>query len=224
MNTNFNNIDMNTWARAETYRYFTETVSTVIYSVNVTMDITILRNALKIKKLKFFPAYLYLITRAMERHQEFLMAIKDNILGYWNYRTPFYPRFHEEDKTITFLWTEYNGDFKIFYKNYTSDINQYGKSHGIMLPKGAPPSNNYIISCVPWFSFNSLSMQLQNAQNYYAPIFESSRFTKTNGIITMPLSITVNHAAIDGYHIKLFLDDLQWLMNNPKEWIEGLKY
>lgn len=223
MNINFNNIDIKTWSRAETYKYFTEIVSTVIYSINVTIDITKLRNALKIKGLKFFPAYLYLITRAMKKHPEFLMAIQNNVLGYFDYRTPFYPVFHEDDKTITFLWTEYNDDFEVFYKNYISDIRKYGKIHGTMLPKGAPPSNNYIISCVPWFSFNSISMQLQNAENYYAPIFESGKFTEMNGTITMPLSITVNHAAIDGYHIKVLLEDLQWKVEHPEEWIKDVK-
>lgn len=85
-----------------------------------------------------------------------------------------------------------------------------------MLSKKTPPSNHYIISCIPWFSFNSLSMQLQNAKNYYAPIFEAG------GIIMMPLSITVNHAVIDGYHIKVFLKELQWSMNHPEEWIKGI--
>ncbi|AAK76806.1 chloramphenicol O-acetyltransferase type A [Clostridium acetobutylicum] len=219
MNSNFHAIDMNTYPRAHTYNYFTKTVSTLIYSINITLDVTILRATLKNKGLKFFPAYVYLVTRAIGRHQEFLMAIQNDMLGYWDCRTPFYPIFHEDDKTITFLWTEYNEDFEVFYKNYISDIREYGNNHGIMLSKDAPPSNNYIISCIPWFSFNSLSMQLQNAKNYYAPIFEAGRFTETNGIITLPLSITVNHATVDGYHIKLLLDELQWSMSHPKEWI-----
>lgn len=71
------------------------------------------------------------------------MGIKDDVLGYWDYRTPFYPIFHEDNKTIT--------------------------------------------------------LQLQNAKNYYAPIFEAGRFTETNGIIKIPLSITVNRATVDGY-------------------------
>ena len=44
-----------------------------------------------------------------------------------------------------------------------------------------------------------------------------------NGITTMPLSITVNHAAIDGYHIKLFLQNLQLSMDHPEEWIKDVK-
>ncbi|AGY75938.1 CatA-like O-acetyltransferase [Clostridium autoethanogenum] len=220
MNTNFHTIDMETWPRSHTYNYFTKTVSTLIYSINVTVDITILRNALKSKGLKFFPTYLYLVTRAIGRHQEFLMSIQNDVLGYWDYRTPFYPVFHKESKTITFLWTEYDDDFKVFYRSYISDMKQYGKDYSIMLSKGAPPSNNYIISCVPWFSFNGLSMQLQNAKNYYAPIFESGGFTETNGTIMMPLSITVNHAAVDGYHIKVLLEELQWTITHPEEWIK----
>ncbi|SMC20149.1 chloramphenicol O-acetyltransferase type A [Clostridium acidisoli DSM 12555] len=221
MNTDFHIIDMETWPRAQTYTYFTETVSTLIYSISITMDVTILRNTLKSKGLKFFPTYLYLVTRAIRKQKEFLMAIQDDVLGYWDCRAPFYPILHEDDKTITFLWTEYDDDFEAFYKIYISDMAQHGESHGIMSSKGTPPSNNYIIACSPWFTFNSLSMHLQNAKNYYAPIFESGGFTEVNGIITMPLSITVNHAAVDGYHIKIFLDELQWTMNHPEEWIKG---
>ena len=80
-------------------------------------------------------------------------------------------------------------------------------------------SNNYIIAAIPWFTFNSLSMHLQNAKNYYAPIFESGGFIEKDGATTMPLSITVNHAAIDGYHIKLFLEDLKSTLDHPEEWL-----
>lgn len=220
MNSDFYIIDMKTWPRAQTYNYFTETVSTLIYSINVTMDVTILRNTLKNKGLKFFPVYLHLVTRAIGRHPEFLMAIQNDTLGYWKCRTPYYPILHDDDKTITFLWTEYDEDFGTFYKNYISDIEEYGKDHGILSSKGAPPSNNYIISCIPWFTFNSISMHLQNAKNYYAPVFEAGGFTEMNGIITMPLSITVNHAAVDGYNVKEFLEELQRMMNYPEEWIK----
>ncbi|WP_196598981.1 CatA-like O-acetyltransferase [Pectinatus frisingensis] len=219
MKTYFRAIDIKTWPRVQTYKYFTETVSTLIYSVNVTLDVTNLRTTLKKKKLKFFPAYLYLITKVLAGQKEFLMTIQNDTLGYFNVRTPFYPVLHEDDKTITFLWTEYDDSFKVFYKNYISDIKKYGNKHGIMSSKGAPPSDSYIIACTPRFSFNGLTMHLQNAKNYYAPIFEAGGFDGANGTIKMPLSITVNHAVIDGYHIKVFLEELQLLMNHPEKWM-----
>jgi chloramphenicol O-acetyltransferase type A len=217
MKTDFHAIDMETWSRAQTYHYFTEMVTTTTYSINVTMDVTILRSTLKSKEIKFFPTYLYLITRAIGKQQEFRMALQDGVLGYWDSLNPYYPVFHDDDKTITFLWTEYDEDFKMFYKRYIADMEQHGEGNGIMLSKAS--SNNYIIACIPWFTFNSLSMHLQNAENYYAPMFESGRFTEKAGVTTMPLSITVNHATIDGYHIKVFLEELQRTMNHPEEWM-----
>jgi chloramphenicol O-acetyltransferase type A len=206
-----------TWSRAKTYNYFTEMVTTITYSINVTMDVTILRSTLKSKEIKFFPTYLYLITRAIGKQQEFRMALKEGVLGYWESLTPYYPVFHDDDKTITFLSTEYDEDFRMFYKRYIVDVEQHEKRHGIMSSKAS--SNNYIIACIPWFTFNSLSMHLQNAENYYAPMFESGGFAEKEGVTTMPLSITVNHATIDGYHIKVFLKELQRTMNHPEEWM-----
>lgn len=219
MKADFHAIDMDTWPRAQTYTYFAKMVTTTTYSINVTMDVTTLRRTLKSKGFKFFPTYLYLITRTIESQPAFRIALQDGVLGYWNSLTPYYPVFHDDDKTITFFWTEYDKNFKLFYKRYIADMVQHGKSRGIMSSKGTPPSNNYIISCVPWFTFNSLSMHLQNATNYYAPIIESGGFTEKDGITTMPLSITVNHATVDGYHIKVFLEELQWTMNHPEEWM-----
>ncbi|MCR3760948.1 chloramphenicol acetyltransferase CAT [Clostridium felsineum] len=219
MNTDFNIVDMEKWPRRESYIYFTEHTSPVTYATNVTMDITILMRSLKSEKLKFYPTYLYLITKIIGKQKEFLMGIQNEVLGYWNCRTPFYPIFHEDDKTMTFLWTEYDENFKVFYERYMLDFEKYKNDHGILTSKGAPPMNNYIISCIPWFTFNSFSMHVENAKHYYSPIVEAGKFTEREGIITMPLSITVNHATVDGYHLKVFFEELQREMNCPEEWI-----
>lgn len=220
MNEKFHLIDMQTWPRAQTYHYFAECVKPTSYTVNVTLDITTLRKILKRKAVKFFPACLYLVSKAIEKQPDLCLALQDNMLGYWDFLNPQYPVFHEDDKTITFLWTEYNRDFKYFYGMYLENITRYGKDHAIISSKGKPPKNSYIIACVPWFTFNSFSMHLQDIDKYYAPMFEIGRFSESNGIITMPLSITINHAAADGYHIKLFLDELQHSMNYPEEWLQ----
>lgn len=216
MKADFQAIDMATWPRAQTYNYFTEMVTTTTYSITITLDVTILRGILKGKKIKFFPTYLYLITRAIGKQKEFRMALQDGVLGCWDNLTPYYPVLHD-DKTISFIWTEYDDKFSTFYENCIADIEKCKKSNSKVFSKAA--SNNYIIASIPWFSFNSLSMHLQNAKNYYAPIFESGGFTEKNGVTTMPLSITVNHAVIDGYQIKVFLEELNNTLNHPEEWL-----
>lgn len=217
---NFQSIDIQTWPMAQAFHYYTQMAPTS-YTVNVNMDVSFLRKELKTKGIKFFPAYLYLVTRAITRQQELRVAVKDGILGYWDCLTPAYPQFHEDNKTTSLLWTEYNDNFPEFYNQYLTDTKLHGESHGILSSKGVPPANAYIISCIPWFTFNSFSLHNHGIKDYYVPSFEAGGFTETsNGKIVMPLSVTVHHATTDGYHLKVFFEELQRTMNYPGEWLK----
>jgi chloramphenicol O-acetyltransferase type A len=209
---------MQTWPMAQAFHYYTQMAPTS-YSVNVNMDITILRKELKSKGYKFFPAYLYLVSRAIKKQQELRIAVKDNILGYWDCLTPAYPQFHEDDKTTSLLWTEYDDSFSEFYQQYLDDTRQFGDSHGILSAKGLPLPNSYMISCIPWFTFNSFSLHNHGIKDYYLPSFEAGGFFESGNKLLMPLSVTVHHATTDGYHLKVFFEELQRSMDTPAEWL-----
>ncbi|MEM1486172.1 CatA-like O-acetyltransferase [Oscillospiraceae bacterium PP1C4] len=214
----FTPIDMGVWPMAQSFYYYTQMAPTT-YTVNVSIDVTTLRKTLKAKGLKFFPAYLYLVTRAIAQQPELRVAKKEDILGYWEYLTPAYPQFHDDDKTTSLLWTEYNPDFMTFYNDYIEDTKQYGDTHGILSAKGVPPANAYIVSCIPWFTFNSFSLHNHGIKDYFVPVFEAGAFCEAGEKIMMPLSITVHHATTDGYHLKVFFEELQRLMDYPNEWM-----
>ena len=214
----FTPIDMKTWPMAQAFHYYTEMAPTT-YTINVMMDVTALRSTLKAKGYKFFPAYIYLVTRAINKQDELRVAIKDGVLGHWETLTPAYPQFHEDDKTTSLLWTEYDECFQTFYLRYIDDTNIHGDSHGILSSKGIPLPNAYIISCIPWFSFTSFSLHNHGIKDYYAPSFEAGGFVETADKIQMPLSVTVHHATTDGYHLKMFFETLQGTMNCPTEWL-----
>lgn len=214
----FTPIDRNTWPMAQQFHYYTEMAPTT-YSVTVTLDVTTLRKTLKSRGIKFFPAYLYLVTRAIGKQTELRMAVQDGVLGYWDHLTPAYPQFHEDDKTTSLLWTEYDEEFQVFYAKYLEDTKEHGGSHGILSSKGLPLANSYIISCIPWFTFSSFSLVNHGIKDYFVPSFEAGGFSENNDVISMPLSITVHHATTDGYHLKVFLDELQRTMNCPEEWL-----
>ncbi len=215
----FHTIEMNKWPMAQAFYYYTQMAPTS-YTVNVMMDVTTMRVALKRKGYKFFPAYLYLVTKAIEKQQELRIAVQDGALGYWESLTPAYPQFHEDDKTTSLLWTEYDDCFQDFYNSYIKDTGTHGKSHGILTSKGVPLPNAYIISCIPWFTFNSFSLHNHGIKDYYVPSFEAGGFVETDKKIQMPLSVTVHHATTDGYHLKVFFEELQRTMNDPNEWLE----
>lgn len=214
----FTPIDKATWSMAQQFYYYTEMAPTT-YTINITLDVTVLRKTLKANGYKFFPAYLYLVTRAISKQQELHMSVQNGVLGFWDYLTPAYPQFHADDKTTSLLWTEYDDNFQSFYKCYLEDTAQHGESHGILSSKGVPLPNTYIISCIPWFTFNSFSLHNHGIKDYFIPSFEAGGFVENDGKVTMPLSVTVHHATTDGYHLKVFFEELQRTLNCPDEWL-----
>lgn len=215
---NFTPIDLQTWPRAQVFYYYTHMAPTT-YTVNVSMDVSVLRKALKEKGLKFFPAYLYLVTKAISKQPDLRVSKQEEVLGRWDVLTPAYPQFHDDDKTTSLLWTEYCDDFSTFYKNYSEDTKRYGESHGVLSAKGIPPASAYIISCIPWFTFNSFSLHNHGIKDYYVPSLESGAFYEQEGKLLMPLSITVHHATTDGYDLKVFFEELQNTMDTPQAWL-----
>ena len=133
------------------------------YSLTVKLDITKMKAALDNTGLKFFPAYLWLVTKTLNVQQEFRIAEKEGQIGFYDTLTPLYASFHEDDKTFSLMWTEYSDDFRTFYNAYLQNQQQYGDNHGVLAqPDQLPPPNAYTVSCV-WrpenraIRFNGLS-------------------------------------------------------------------
>lgn len=205
----FTAINLQTWKRGQMFYYFSKMAPTG-YSLTVKLDITHMKAVLDEAKLKFFPAYLWLVTKTLNRQQEFRMAEKDGQIGYYDHLTPLYASFHEDDKTFSLMWTEFDEDFRSFYRAYLRNQEQYGDNHGVLAqPHLLPPPNAYTVSCVPWIAFDHFAVHSYENKAYFFPSVEAGKFTEEKGRLLMPLSMTCHHAATDGYHVSLFLEQLQ---------------
>lgn len=214
---NFSPIDMKQWYRVQTFMYFSQMAPTN-YSLTVNVDVTKLRQTLKAHEMKFYPAYLWLVTKYLNEQQEFKIAEKDGQIGYFDILTPFYAVFHENDHSFSMLWTEYSDEFKTFYAQYLENQQKYGDNHGFLGQPELPPPNAYTVSCMPWVRFTHFSVQTDN-KHYYFPSVEAGKFIEKDGHTLLPLSITCHHAATDGYHIKTFLNALQQSMDAFEQFI-----
>ena len=205
----FTPIDLNTWRRREQFYYFSKMAPTG-YSLTVKLDITKLKDVLDSAGLKFFPAYLWLVTKNLNRQQEFRIAEVDGKIGYFDHLTPLHATFHEDDHTFSLMWTAYDEDFSKFYRSYLHNQTQYGDNHGILAQSRLlPPPNAYTVSCVPWISFDHFAVHSYENKPYYFPSVEAGKFTQENGHLMLPLSVTCHHATTDGYHVSRFLEQLQ---------------
>lgn len=215
----FNKIDTENWPRAQIFYYFSKMAPTG-YSLTVDVDVTNLLRTTKEKQLKFFPTYLWLVTKNLNKQLEFKCAVKENSLGFYDFLTPLYATWHEDTHTFSLIWTEYSEKFVDFYENYIENQQKYGSNKGILARPDLPPENAYTVSAVPWVEFKHFAVHSYENKPYYFPSVEAGKFYSKDGKTMMPLSITCHHATTDGYHISEFLKDLQNDMDNFGKFIE----
>lgn len=208
-NTEFIPLDFGTWKRREQFYYFSKMAPTG-YSITAEVDVTKLRQTLKETGMKFFPAYLWLVTKNLNAQAEFKIAEQDGQLGYYQTLTPLYATFHEDNQTFSLMWTAFHEDFREFHRAYLENQANHGENHGILARKDLlPPPNAYTVSCVPWIHFTAFSVHSYENKPYYFPSVEAGKFEEKGGRILLPLSLTCHHATTDGCHVARFLKDLQ---------------
>jgi len=66
---------------------------------------------------------------------------------------------------------------------------------------------------------NSFHLNIYDEGRYLLPIFTIGKFIQENEKILMPVTIQVNHAVCDGYHLGHFIADLQQFAKNYSDWL-----
>ena len=216
----FTTVNLAELPRGEVFYYFSKMAPTG-YSITTEIDITKLLAVLRASGLKFFPAYLWLVTKTLNEQPEFRMALKDGTLGYYNTLTPLYAAFHDDTKTFSLMWTEFDDCFSAFYNTYLQDKNAYSETRGILAKPGqVPPPNAYTVSCVPWISFKHFAVHSYEKSDYFFPSVEAGKYYEKDERTILPLSLTCHHAAADGWHVHLFLETLQKHADNFDKFLD----
>lgn len=211
----FTEINMDTWPRAEEYGLFTRQWTTICYTVTLKQDVTDTVTHVKEKGFKFVPAVLWLITRELNAQENFRLAVRDGKLGVWDQLHPMYPTINRTGN-MTFHSTAYRDGFSDFHQAYLAEAELNRNAAGIFA--STMPENSYVISVVPYMSFENVSFHLKNAKNYYAPIFDIGKYRDDHGRLLMPVSVTVNHAAADLSHVNALFKGLQNALYMPESW------
>lgn len=213
---NFNIINTEKWERKPYFDHFLNNVRCT-YSMTANLDITELLLEVKRRKIKTYPVFIYMLSSVANRHKEFRTCFNENRqLGYWDVINPCYTIFHKDSETFSNIWTEYNNDFNLFYKNYIKDIEIYGN-----INKFSPKNeciNSFPISSIPWVSFTGFNLNIYMDGTYLLPIFTMGKYFTQDGKVLLPISIQVHHAVCDGFHVSRFYNDLQGLCKAYSNW------
>lgn len=206
-----NLIDIKTWKRAEYLSHYLNNVKNVV-SMTVDIDVTGLLSKTKENGCRFFPAFLYAVSKVVNRHEEFRMGYSpEGEVGIWDEVCPSYIIFHPEDETLTRIFTPWQDDFRLFIQAVTADMDKYQSFRGFSID-GVPP-NIFDVSCVPWVRYRSLDIHVFDEGTYLAPVITWGKYEDNGtGKMILPLSMQIHHAAADGFHICRFFNEVQNLV------------
>lgn len=216
----FHKIDWENWERAEYYRYYREIIRTR-FNLTLRLDITPLLPALKERGLKFYPAFVWAVMKAVNSHKEFRMALdKEGDLGWYDECHPGYTVFHKDNGTFSDLWSEYSPSFRAFYANMTGDMERYGDVHKVKGKPGGPP-NFCSLSCAPWLDFTGYACDTYTGSDMFFPVITFGKYRQEGEKTTIPFNIWVHHAVADGWHVHCLTQTLQELLDRPESWLDS---
>ncbi|WP_093988481.1 type A chloramphenicol O-acetyltransferase [Massiliimalia timonensis] len=204
----FHRIDLEQYPRKEHYWHYRQAVPCT-YSMTVTLDMTHMLQKIKEKGFPFYPVIIYGISRVVNAHQEFRMALDElGRLGYYDVVHPNYTIFHPKTETFSSLWTPYQENLSAFLRQYQENLVRYGDQPTAFSPMPDIP-NQFFISCIPWVSFTEFHLNIQHGYNHFAPIFTIGKYQRSGEKILLPLAVQVHHAACDGFHTARLTNELQ---------------
>lgn len=211
---NYKKFDIESWNRKEHFYRFKDQLRCG-FSLTTKIDISSIIPFIKENKYKFYPTIIYLITKAVNKQQEFKLAIKNGELIQWDVVNPAYTIMHSETDTFSELCSMYTEDFKTFLEEYDRLLEKF-KGNYTMSPQSGI-ENIFNISMIPWVHFDGFNLNVPDSEDYFAPIFTLGKYIVDNERILMPISIQVHHATCDGLHVANFLQNLQCLCDNIVE-------
>lgn len=211
-------IEFSTWKRREYFYYFTK-MNPTAYSVTVQIEVTKLYSFIKKQDWLFFPSYLFIVTRLLTEYPEFKVGKVEDKLVEYEVLHPSYSLFHEEDQSISMMWTTFQSNFSDFYQSYLNDKEDYQDKYGTVVKKQPAPANTYMIGMIPWLEFtNYTPLPLEGLSSFF-PVIQGGKMSEKNGKRYLPISFTIHHAVADGYHVSKFFNELQEAFNEPQKWL-----
>ena len=198
-------LDIEKWSRKDHFLFFSK-FEEPFFGVTVRLDCTKAYNSSKSKGSSFFLYYLHASLVAANHIEAFRYRIKDGQVFLFD-KINASPTINRENGTFGFSYMDYFEDFKEFEKYAKIEIEKVRNSTGLD-PAGSG-ENVIHFSSIPWIDFYSLSHARSFSFPDSCPKISFGKVTESEGIKTMPVSIHVHHALMDGHDVGLFIEAFQ---------------
>ena len=198
-------LDIDSWNRKELYEHF-RTLADPTFAVVVDVDVTIAYNLVEKTDTSFFVKYLHACMKAINAIENFKYRIEDGKIAIYDVINAS-ATIAREDTTYGFSFINFSEDFTVFNENFRKEKERIQNSTNLF-PK------IYSLGCIhcsalPWISFTSHKEPNSGNKDHSVPQLAFGGLKEEKDKILMPVSVNVNHALVDGYHVGQFFKKFQ---------------
>jgi chloramphenicol O-acetyltransferase type A len=202
-------LDLNTWNRKEHFLFFKQ-MEEPFYGITTSIDCTKAYAKAKELGVSFFSYYLHKTLSAVNAIENFRYRIIEDEVYVFDVIDAS-ATVMREDTTFGFSYMPYAENPIDFAHIVQTEIERIQTTTGVFTREY--PENLIHFSALPWINFSSLSHARSFSWPDSCPKISYGKLLDENGTKSMPISVHVHHGLVDGYHVGLFLDTLQQLMN-----------
>lgn len=198
-------LDIDQWARRDHFNFFRQ-FEEPFFGVCVNIDCTAAYQKAKESSTSFFLYYLYQSLAAANAIEPFRYRIKNDEV--WVYdRVNASPTINRPDGTFGFSYMDYYESLEEFIDHAQREIARVQGSTGLIPAISGENVIHY--SSIPWINFTQLSHARSFSFKDSCPKISFGKMTEENGRRTMPVSIHVHHALMDGFHVGQYVELFQ---------------
>ncbi|MFC6999011.1 CatA-like O-acetyltransferase [Rufibacter roseus] len=198
------------WDREEQFRFFS-TFTQPFFNVHTEVDITPLYHYCQRHQLSVFLAYLYVTLEAARSVENFRLRLQNNGVVLYE-GLDLSTTILKNNQTIAFVSLPYQETLLEFSSNARQIINEAKESKNLFI--GYQGADLLHLTTLPWFKFNGMEHAFSvNPQEAGIPKIAYGRLEVLPDKVTLPLSVALHHALADGYHLHLFLQQMQGYIN-----------
>ena len=186
------------------YDLFSE-ISELFHGVCLRLDCTETFRYAKGSGSSFFPAFIHRSLTAAQQVENFKTRNVDGAV--WEYKV-----IHggsaagRANGTIEFGYYSYQGALQNFVRDASHELERLKNRND---PERYVGHDLIRLSVLPWFDFSSISHASDFAWRESAPRITFGKVTEAGERCTMPVSIHVHHAPVDGLHVAKLVEELE---------------
>ena len=201
-------LDINTWNRKQHFEHFSKFVDPY-FGVVVDVDVTNTYLFSKKTTIPFFALYLHACMKAINSVENLKYRIIDDKIVIHELIHASATIFRE-DTTFGFTFIDYSEDFTTFYKKFQIEKERVLNSNDLFAPVNT--KDCIYCSALPWVPFSAHKEPVSGLSES-VPMVAYGKFVEKGSKLMMPVSVKVNHALVDGYHIGEFFKKFQIELN-----------